>query len=311
MNRPLANLALAVVSLLLALAIVEMGVRTIGLPSDFRRLIALYGKPTRNVGDTILWNHDRPRHDIEHIEAIDDDSFVIVGLGDSIMYGVEVPAEHTYLEQTRGILNQRASGRVEIINLAVPGYNTAQENAVHEEISDRISADLVVVHYWADDWRQYRIVGDQVVDFGDMLHDGGLVQALPLPRAVNDFLLVRSHLYALLTHVVVSNRVGRKPTSFQQVEEPMVEIHERTKKIGGKLLVLVSASLETDEPTTIRELSDMKELGRKRGFEVVDVTPWVAGIPSSEIALDGCHFNEKGHRLLAENLAELLVKNYL
>ncbi len=315
MLRILGNLAIAVVSLTLALLLVEGAIRTVGLPPQFGRLLNLYGAATREVDGTVLWKvqDHQARYRDEDLDRIEhsQDAFIILGLGDSIMFGVDNPLEDTYLEQTRQHLIERAERPVEILNLAVPGYNTAQENAVHDEISRRIDADLVIVHYWADDSRQYRLVGGHIVDVGDMLEDGNVIQALPLPRALNDFLLVHSKLYALLTHVVVSSHIVAQPNDFSRVAEPLLSLHRRVQAGGGRLLVLVSSELGGAEPKTLLEFESVRELGREHGFQVVDVTTWLTGVASQDIAQDACHFNAKGHQILGRHLADLLLANYL
>jgi len=181
-RRASSNLALVVAGVFVALLLAELAIRVVGLPTQFGRLISLYGLEPRETDGVVLWDS----HELEQRYGDEDlarferatDAVKIVGLGDSIMFGVGQPAEATYLAHASRLLSEHSPRPVEILNLAIPGYNTAQENAVHAEISDRLRPDLVLVHYWADDSRQYRYFRGYVVPFGDMLDDGGRWQAL-------------------------------------------------------------------------------------------------------------------------------------
>lgn len=273
----------------------------------YGRLFSLGETPTRVVDGVTLWSDAQPRASVDDIRrAAAGDAFTVLGLGDSIMYGVGLEPGQTYLEQARGILAERGTP-MEILNLAVPGYNTQQENVVHQEIGDRLRPDLVLLHYWGDDGRAYRVVGGYVVDLGDMSADGRLVvRALPLPAALNDFLLIHSRLYELVTQVVVDRDRRAASSDWSRVAQPMSALNERITAAGGKLVVLASPELDGSTPRPSSDLGMLRALAEQEGFEVIDVSEWLRGEDASRIRLDGCHFNAEGHRLLGERLAEYL-----
>ena len=76
------------------------------------------------------------------------DVFRIAGLGDSVMFGWGVAEEDTYLRVLGRRLGPAMSdGRqVEVLNFAVPGYNTAMEVAAFRDKVRGFSPDLVVIH---------------------------------------------------------------------------------------------------------------------------------------------------------------------
>ena len=310
----LTKTVLAVVSTLIAVVAAEALARLIGSGPTFGQRIFVREVPTRTVDGVALWSDEHPRTDAEDLRraAADRAAFTILGLGDSIMYGVRVAKQDTYLEQTRRALEGRAKQRIEILNLAVPGFNTMQENAVHKEIEDRVQPNLVLVHYFGgDDAHQYRVVGGYVVDFGNVSDDGRLVvRALPLPPRVSDFLLVHSRLYDLLTQLVMSRRLP-EPTDWTRVSGPLSAIDDRAKRAGGRLLVLASPDLGGVAPQPIVDLPLLRQFAATRGIEVIDLREWLAGVDVRQIALDSCHFNAEGHRLIGERLAEYLLERDL
>ncbi len=76
----------------------------------------------------------------------------VVGLGDSIMFGWGVRAEEGYLR----VLGQRLQAKHpertwEVVNTAVPGYNTVMEVETLGEKGLRYAPDLVVIQYVRND----------------------------------------------------------------------------------------------------------------------------------------------------------------
>lgn len=89
-------------------------------------------------------------------------SYRIVGLGDSHMFGLGVAEGQTYLDLLERRLNATAVGerRYEAINFGTPGFNTVQEVAMFELRALRFEPDLVLVHFVTDDFRPPRYLGN-------------------------------------------------------------------------------------------------------------------------------------------------------
>jgi lysophospholipase L1-like esterase len=311
-SRLRSRIALALAATGLALLAAEGLARLAGVGPRFGQLIFVRGVPTRTVDGVPLWSDLHPRADGEDVRraAADAGAFTIVGLGDSIMYGVGQTREETYLEQTRRALAGRTERHVEILNLAVPGYNTMQENAVFKEIDGQLKPDLVIVHYWVDDAHQYTVIAGHVVDFGNVSDDGRAVgHTLPLPPLLSDFLLVHSRLYDLLTQAAVAYRRTDQPDDWSRVSAPLADI--QTRAGPGHLLVLASPDLSGAQPQPNNDLPRLRELGAARGFDVVDVSSWLPGVTSQQVGQDACHFNAEGHRLVGERLADFLLEHQL
>ncbi len=78
-------------------------------------------------------------------------SYRIIGLGDSVMFGWGVDEADCYLTQLESSLNEQDSIVFEVINTAVPGYNTAMEVATLEHKFDLDEVDLVIINYIGND----------------------------------------------------------------------------------------------------------------------------------------------------------------
>jgi lysophospholipase L1-like esterase len=76
----------------------------------------------------------------------------VVGLGDSVMFGWGVSEEDTYLARVVPLLEASSPGVAwEVVNTAVPGYNTAMEVATLEAKGLRFDPDLVILNFVGND----------------------------------------------------------------------------------------------------------------------------------------------------------------
>jgi lysophospholipase L1-like esterase len=76
----------------------------------------------------------------------------VVGLGDSVMFGWGVSDEDTYLARLRARLGPTSPGVAwEIVNTAVPGYNTVMEVETLEAKGLRFDPDLVILNFVGND----------------------------------------------------------------------------------------------------------------------------------------------------------------
>ena len=73
---------------------------------------------------------------------------VIVGIGDSSMFGWGVRQRDTYLHRLETLLNRSSfDRRFEVRNLAVPGYNSEQELAVFRKKALAMNPEALLLHY--------------------------------------------------------------------------------------------------------------------------------------------------------------------
>ena len=88
----------------------------------------------------------------EYLEIKAENTIRIVGLGDSYMFGWRVEAGEYYLSLLSNYLNRNSTNwKFEVINMAVPGYNTVMEVEALKEKGLRYHPDIVVVHFTNND----------------------------------------------------------------------------------------------------------------------------------------------------------------
>lgn len=78
-------------------------------------------------------------------DAVEDSALIVVALGDSVTYGAHVTQEERWTEALEAALRARQPDRrVEVLNMAVPGYTLEQMARVYEDVARPYHPDLVV-----------------------------------------------------------------------------------------------------------------------------------------------------------------------
>ena len=252
-------------------------------------------------------------------------SFRVLGLGDSYSYGAGVRARETFLAVTERILAADTGG-AEVLNLGVPGYNTAMEAARLERALPTWRPDLAVVQFCRNDTNLPNFVW--TARRGLLAHSYALHQLLwPLARYWPDLWKRRVMGYRLgggifpipgLEHVPLedSNPIGdpeRAPPEYRYmlgergVRAALARIAALGRRNGLPVILLVGWGGYDQDATA---------WGRAAGLEVLDVWPAI----SAHLAQRGRRFetlwvrppsdnhpNVEAHALLGRLLAEAIA----
>ena len=106
----------------------------------------------RFVGQPLLIN-SQGLHDYEYSRRKDSGTFRIVGVGDSSLFGWGVPFEDSGLKVLERRLNEKSHGqKFEVIDFAVPGYNTAMEAETFVKRCLEYAPDLVLLNFNTNDY---------------------------------------------------------------------------------------------------------------------------------------------------------------
>jgi hypothetical protein len=92
-------------------------------------------------------------HDYEYSRRKPPGTFRIVGVGDSSLFGWGVPFEDSGLKVLERRLNEHSGAqKFEVINFAVPGYNTAMEADTFVQRCLEYAPDLVLLNFNTNDY---------------------------------------------------------------------------------------------------------------------------------------------------------------
>jgi lysophospholipase L1-like esterase len=106
----------------------------------------------RFMGQPLLINSQGLR-DYEYTRRKEPGTFRIVGVGDSSLFGWGVPIEDTGLKVLERHLNEEFRPRkFEVLDFAVPGYNTAMESETFVQRCLEYAPDLVLLNFNTNDY---------------------------------------------------------------------------------------------------------------------------------------------------------------
>jgi len=212
--------------------------------------------------------------DREYPRPKGDGTYRVVGLGDSVMFGWAVREEQSYLALLEEWLNASGEGDggrpFEVLNFAVPGYNTSIEVATLEHRALELDPDLVILHFVSNDMGVPKFM---------------LRPPDPLSPGHSYFAdLVRFRL-GLLRRQSASRLVGYRMGSVEDAEEraeilsryeymvgeaafrrSMAKLKELTGPRDIRVLVLVGS-------TRGRQGKVIRQTVRHNGFDILEIGP--------------------------------------
>jgi lysophospholipase L1-like esterase len=273
-----------------------------------------YHGPLTSFHDYIGTSNARGFRDVDHEPEKPAGITRIVVLGDSVAAGQGLRLLEETLPRRLEAELTGAGARVEVISLAVSGYDTGQEVAMLADRGLAYDPDWVVVAYCLNDWRR---------------SDGGILAALRERQArqgesgrlaahLYHPLWVRSALYRLLRH-----RLAGPPAEAPRPAddgprdsrpEALTELAGLAETHGFRTLLAIYPQLHdlARYPASARaQHRQVAELAAERGIPVLDLLDAfrtcreTAGEP---IAFNRYHPTAAGHACGARAVAEELIR---
>ena len=272
------------------------------------------------------------------------DVFRIVGLGDSMMFGHGVNLEDNFLKVIERRLNENSNGiNYEIINFAVPGYNTVMEIETFKEKVLKYDPDLVILSFIGNDVSLPNFIKDKVRFFR---LDKSYFFEFIISKIIN-IELKNEFLHRLIAAPYILDEKGniydyendpkkvpykyRHMVGINSVRESFKELERNAidKKINVVVLLdwsenneLIDESIKNNnyddysKKTLFHE--DIKRFSEESNFYLVE--PYFGfsiyvkenKISFSDLLIpnDG-HPNEKLHNIIADQLFNFLIENKL
>ncbi len=240
----------------------------------------------------------------------DEDSFRIICLGGSVTYGAPadlIKLKATYPKQLELILNSRFPGkRFDVINAGVPGYTSYQGLKYLKTKIIKYDPDLIIVLFGHND-------AAPAVYFEDKQQVSQQVWLLKIQNA-----LIKSRFYQILSKVIFIFRYN-----FSQFRTPLNHEKMRVSSVDYtnnlKLMFKIAESNHFQSlflPPLIYQNDAVFYLdcyGLPENVFMVDYLHRFQQEKNKRALFlnDNCHFSALGHRILAEEIADFLIKNNL
>jgi lysophospholipase L1-like esterase len=244
----------------------------------------------------------------------------IAVLGDSIAFGYWVSDEQGFARQLERLLNEApaATGRVEVLNFGVPGYNLEQEIEALRAKALAFSPDLVVVLFCLNDLESL------------FSYELGLVQertdrvGTALGR-VREWLVARSRLFSWVEYRLTELEARR---SFVKAKNPLAgplyaeAVSQQRRALQGQLAVLRSLLASHGIPGLVvvvpvlgdrferypyRELHRaVVEVAESESLGAVDLLDCFSAYEFRDLRVDVVHPSPLGHGVAAHAARDAL-----
>jgi lysophospholipase L1-like esterase len=259
-----------------------------------------------------------------------DGTFRILILGHSVAFGWAVAMEQSYPKILEARLAALSGGapRIEVLNVSVCAYNAYLKAALFADIGESFAPDLVIVEFSIND------LNDPTMHF-----DGLTTLALstipeaafpdparrfppPPPPSLGWRLCRLSELCVLAVQRfsptlpnaawLRTSAVPREEHSEREMswlETQYGKVADEAARIGARFAIAVLPySNQVAGTATARVQERLEELGRKRGWPIIDLLPGLrrAARPGDPFFLDLWHLTPHGHQVVAEELSKAL-----
>lgn len=267
-------------------------------------------------------------------------TFRILGVGDSITFGVGVRFEKIYLQQLEQMLNQReGTTHFEVINMGVSGYNTSQELVALKEKGLQYAPDLVLVgFYWNDilgnekplSWEPDFVPSKPVVDetghvlwatkhtipkwLRDALREWRLLYfSVERVKVAKEMLSPSDHPYKVYYRSLLSGKDDGARESWVRTEKRLKEMVEVGEQNGFKVVIVLfpDGAQMMDRYVRINYQPEARQIIRRLTTPSLDLLPYFKTSYDHGVApflnYDNAHPSEAGHEVAARELLKLLV----
>jgi hypothetical protein len=302
------NLALLVATLLLFGLVAEGALRV------------MVGTESNWFGDTAATDEYYLRvrrnswgfRDVEHDRAKKEGVTRIAMVGDSFVFGVPIEDDEKIFPR---LLQKKLGERYELISVAFPGANTAQEIRLLAQADGVYGFDHAILFFFPNDV-------EREGDPRGLSFYGHLI-----PGEAGKLLFSHSRFYYFLETRTrrLQERLGVRASyedhlrSLYREGSPDLAAHRKLlgeflQGVGGRVTVVIIPVLhELDNYPFAMAHDYVKGLARANGVNVIDLLDAFRGMDARDLVVNpyDFHFNEKAHAIVADYLRDALEKQGL
>ena len=334
---------LVLVSVALVLLLAEVGLRLVSPTGALRGLYQpepgspwLYGlrpgavsrlDPSADVAQDVTYavNPDGYRGPVARLQKPVDTLRILV-LGDSVAFGYGVEEESTFARRLESLV--AGPPALEVLNFGVGGYNPYNEAALFRGKGAAYHPDIVLVQFCINDLNeptahfdaQTKLELGTIPDaaFPDPRERAAASSQAPCwsdPCSCSRICSAAAGALRLslgsappLDIAALAPRELPPGPSRHWIGDRYQEIAAASEEIGARFAVVVFPYRDQVEGSASSRVQEqLSEIGRERGFEVIDLLPAFRGASSAEpLFLDLWHPTAAGHRVAADAIVNSL-----
>lgn len=268
-------------------------------------------------GDVPIWIQDLKRMNLDCPDRYPDARLVVFS-GDSIFFGSGIQTEAAFTTLMQQELDRRdGPGSWCILNLSQPGYSVEQKIYWLANLMKKHTPDMVYWEVWPNESNRYRMIGDAAYDMAGVDGDTGRLPGfVPGPEWLRMWLFLNSRFFEYVVLTMFDLEPFRS-SWVTGVYLPMLDEYRNALRARGSDFALVVATRldmpfsqmrnpRLDPQTVTLEVASSHDMRMLFLHQLL----LQAGADHMEIRYDPCcHFNEKGHRLLADIFLRIVAQD--
>ncbi len=255
---------------------------------------------------TPLWGSEDPKMKVlraplclEH----DENLRVLLLVGDSVLY----LTDHFQMQGNIGpALQERLGEGWCVVNAAHSGFSAAQKLASVEHLLQTTTPDVVFWEVWGEG-PTYSAIGAHLYGLGTTAVDAEGYPVVPwVPAPLHHLLFRHSRVWE---YAVLSTFAGGQT-------EDVLQYHQRVAQLAEAhdFSVLFALFPSLAEPFDVQERMRpaaqpvVASWAREAGLPVIDMLDHLQDVDVARVRMDTCcHFNQRGHAMLADKIAPLVT----
>lgn len=277
--------------------------------SDTRTFNAANFRPSVSLGyelepHSLLGTNSLGMFDKERLKEKTEDLYRIICLGDS------TTAYGGYTEIVEGLLNQDKKRKTfEVWNCGVPGYGAIQYYRALKEKWIKYNPDMVIIGFCLNDFDTTPLV---------IRESNNLVGYFPereiMPQ-LNPVLLRYSGLYRFIAMRLLNTKKRDKNSDTAKlISYHLRDMKNLLEKEGIRFLVVIFGIVDRFDryPAWTTNYGLIKNIIDEYSVESIDIVPLFKSYGEENLRLfpgDELHFNQKGARIIAEEIYNYLTKS--
>ncbi|MFH1318878.1 MAG: SGNH/GDSL hydrolase family protein [Candidatus Omnitrophota bacterium] len=235
--------------------------------------------------------------------------FRIIGLGDSICYGLSIEFQDRFLKIIEKRLNEKFNNKgidYEVINCAVCGYNLTQYYLNLKNKALRYNPDLAIFSLWVDDL--------------DAAYVPAFIGNRNFIMNAHRYLIEHSYLWKFLFFKFFEERRYR-PDFFERMKgeenlRSLNKIIDLAQNNNVRLLFILQSTLQSDyfNSAARDNYESIEAILKERGIPFIEMHPFYLrhekNIEQLANAAGDSHPNKRGNEIIAEVIFDYLINTY-
>lgn len=254
-----------------------------------------------------------PDFSVEHCsQKKGENTFRIIFIGDSVTQGVKIDISRIFSKLLEEKLNNLSyDKKFEVLNFALAGYNLEQINYIFKNEALKCEPDIIIYGFYYNDINSYRVqtTEDNVI-FSYSLDEIKYLYDFPW----NKYLLRNSLAYRffnvqsinLLENIGIQFPVKHYSLFYEDAEKLLKNMNQISNTLNIPLLIINFPTVRDHKEYEINNfLYMMNKTNSIDYFEIKD--KFIEhNIDPSKLTLDNDHYNEYGHKIVANILFDYI-----